>query len=566
MSLIGALRLGQSALAATQAAIQTTGNNITNAGDPNYTREVANVTPSPSQQIAPGVFLGSGVDLTSVQRQIDESLQNRLRGATSDDEAASTTESWLSQIESTFNELSDQDLSTQMSTFFNSWSDLANKLQDLGLRQVVVQNGQDLAQSVQSVRGQLGDLQANAFQQAQSLTTNANSLAQQIADINGQIVQAQGGTAGEDNGLLDQRDALLQQLSQLVNIKTVPQSDGSTNVYVGSDPLIIGTENRGVGVKQQTVNGTLESEIIFKANNGTMEVTSGQLAALNGVAESITGVINQIDTLSHNLIFELNKVYSSGQGLNGLSNATATNAATNPAVALNDPTSGFKYTPTSGSFVVHVTDKNTGLSTSTLVQVDLDGQNGNDTTLNSLASSIDAISNISASVSGGKLSISADSANVDFSFSQDSSGTLAALGINSFFSGTDGGNIAVNSNVAADPSMLAAAKNGDAGDNQTAIAIAAMQNAPIAALNGSSLNDTYQAMINSVSNSAASAKTNADAADTVKQTLTSQREALSGVSLDEEAVNLIQQQRAYQGAARFVSTIDQMMQTLLAIT
>ena len=566
MSLIGALRLGQSALAATQAAIQTTGNNITNAGDPNYTREVANVTPSPSQQIAPGVFLGSGVDLTSVQRQIDESLQNRLRGATSDDEAASTTESWLSQIESTFNELSDQDLSTQMSTFFNSWSDLANKPQDLGLRQVVVQNGQDLAQSVQSVRGQLGDLQANAFQQAQSLTTNANSLAQQIADINGQIVQAQGGTAGEDNGLLDQRDALLQQLSQLVNIKTVPQSDGSTNVYVGSDPLIIGTENRGVGVKQQTVNGTLESEIIFKANNGTMEVTSGQLAALNGVAESITGVINQIDTLSHNLIFELNKVYSSGQGLNGLSNATATNAATNPAVALNDPTSGFKYTPTSGSFVVHVTDKNTGLSTSTLVQVDLDGQNGNDTTLNSLASSIDAISNISASVSGGKLSISADSANVDFSFSQDSSGTLAALGINSFFSGTDGGNIAVNSNVAADPSMLAAAKNGDAGDNQTAIAIAAMQNAPIAALNGSSLNDTYQAMINSVSNSAASAKTNADAADTVKQTLTSQREALSGVSLDEEAVNLIQQQRAYQGAARFVSTIDQMMQTLLAIT
>src|SRR5450432_2738596 len=194
MSLIGALRLGQSALAATQAAIQTTGNNITNAGDPNYTREVANVTPSPSQQIAPGVFLGSGVDLTSVQRQIDESLQNRLRGATSDDEAASTTESWLSQIESTFNELSDQDLSTQMSTFFNSWSDLANKPQDLGLRQVVVQDGQNLAQAVQDLNGQLGSMQSDVSQRATALAGNADSLSQQIADINGQIVVAQGET------------------------------------------------------------------------------------------------------------------------------------------------------------------------------------------------------------------------------------------------------------------------------------------------------------------------------------------------------------------------------------
>jgi len=45
--------------------------------------------------------------------------------------------------------------------------------------------------------------------------------------------------------------------------------------------------------------------------------------------------------------------------------------------------------------------------------------------------------------------------------------------------------------------------------------------------------------------------------------LESQRDALSGVSMDEEAVNMIQQQRAYQASARFITAVDQMMQTLL---
>ena len=49
----------------------------------------------------------------------------------------------------------------------------------------------------------------------------------------------------------------------------------------------------------------------------------------------------------------------------------------------------------------------------------------------------------------------------------------------------------------------------------------------------------------------------------MKETLAAQREALSGVSLDEEAVNLMRQQRAFQGAARLVAAVDEMMQTVL---
>ena len=78
MSLIGALNAGASGLAASQASIQTTGNNISNSGNADYVREVANQSPSDDQQISQGIFVGTGVTLTSVQRQVDEALDSRL--------------------------------------------------------------------------------------------------------------------------------------------------------------------------------------------------------------------------------------------------------------------------------------------------------------------------------------------------------------------------------------------------------------------------------------------------------------------------------------------------------
>src|SRR4051812_29710882 len=121
MSLTGALNIGRSALAVQQAAIQVTGNNIANAGNADFTRQTSDLAPTRDQQIKAGVFVGTGVDLTGIQRQIDEALQGRLRASISDSEGAATTDQWLGRVESVFNELGDDDLSTKLSTFFGSW-------------------------------------------------------------------------------------------------------------------------------------------------------------------------------------------------------------------------------------------------------------------------------------------------------------------------------------------------------------------------------------------------------------------------------------------------------------
>jgi flagellar hook-associated protein 1 FlgK len=566
MSLIGTLNLSKTALAVQQAAIQTTGNNIANAGNADFTRQATGVVPSKDQQIATGVFVGTGLDLQSISRQIDESLQSRLRASSSDEQAADTAQQWLGRIESLFNELSDQDLSTQLSTFFNSWSNLANKPQDVGLRQVVIQNGETVAQWLRDLRTKLGSLQADVDQRMKAQAGNADSLAQQVADLNQQIVVAEGGSGGQANGLRDQRDVVLKKLSELVDIKTVQQPTGVIDVYVGSEPLVSGTTSRGVSLRNETVNGQLETTVTFKANDGGMKLTAGQLGALGQARDRIDEVMDQFNALAGNLIFELNKLHGSGQGLEGFGTVTSTNQVDDPNVALSDARANLKFAPNHGSFVVHVKNKSSGLATSTLVQVDLDGAGGNDTTLESLRASLDAVAGITASDVGGKLRIAADTTDVEISFSQDGSGTLAALGINSFFAGRDASDIAVNQAIKGRPQLLAAARNGEKGDNQTALAIAALESKAVAALNGASLKESYQNSVNIVATQASAARSNAEATRVVKETLEAQRESLSGVSLDEEAINLMRQQRAFQGAARVIAAVDEMMQTLLAMT
>ncbi len=547
MSLYGILNIGKSGMVAQQAAIQVTGNNIANAGNADYTRQVATLSPSKDSQIQPGTFVGNGVDLTSVQRQVDEALQARLRGSMSDSASADTTQQWLGQVESVFNALGDSDLSSQFSTFFNGWSSLANKPQDVGQRQVVLENGDTLASSIRSIRGQLTSLQNDADNQLKSLADNANQLAQKIADLNGQIVIAEGSTGGSANGLRDQRDAVLSQLAKLVDIQTTQSTTGAVNVYVGSEPLVADAQNRGIALRQDSINGELTSTIIFKADGGAMKLSGGQIGALSDIRNNQIGkVVDQLDGLAGGLIFALNKIHASGQGLAGFNNVSSDNRVDDSTVPLNSAQSGLAFAPNNGSFVVHVKNKTTGLETSTLVKVDLAADGSSGTSLNSLTSDLDAIDNISAKIVNNRLQITTDSSDVEVSFSQDSSGTLAALGINTFFSGRDARDIAVNSTIRQQPTLLAAAQNGAATDNQTALAIAGLQSQSLSTLGGANLTQAYQTMVNGVGVAVSGAKANAQATTVVQQTLQSQRDSLSGVSMDEEAINLMRQQRAFQ--------------------
>jgi flagellar hook-associated protein 1 FlgK len=215
--------------------------------------------------------------------------------------------------------------------------------------------------------------------------------------------------------------------------------------------------------------------------------------------------------------------------------------------------------------VVHVTDTATGLSSSTLVPVSLTGSSS-DTTLNSLVTSLNAISGVQASISGGKLTIASTNPNQTISFSQDSSNVLAGLGINTFFQGSTAQTMAVNSFLFTNPQFVAAAQNGSADDNSNALALAAANTTSGSGTGGQSFETAYSQMINGVATTAANATSTVSSTQDIVNTLQSQQQAVSGVSIDEETINLIKEQQAYAGAARIVSTVDAMMTSLMDIT
>ncbi len=116
---------------------------------------------------------------------------------------------------------------------------------------------------------------------------------------------------------------------------------------------------------------------------------------------------------------------------------------------------------------MQINDTVTGQVTTKQISVNLSGQ-GTPTTLASLAASITAAGGgvVTGTVTAdNKLDIASSNSDVTFGFGEDNSGVLSSLGVNTFFTGNDATNIAVNNVLTTDPSMLAAGKGNVAGSN-----------------------------------------------------------------------------------------------------
>jgi flagellar hook-associated protein 1 FlgK len=123
-------------------------------------------------------------------------------------------------------------------------------------------------------------------------------------------------------------------------------------------------------------------------------------------------------------------------------------------------------------------------------------------------------------------------------------------------SGTNAGAAATMSVAITNPDQVAASSNGTQGDNSNATALANLQNEQI--VSGQTPGDYYSNLIGQVGNDVSNATSEQTAVGLVLQQLTNQQASISGVSLDEEATNLVMYQRAYEAAARVISTVDEL--------
>lgn len=577
MSLTASMLIGRSALTASQLGIQVSGNNIANVATPGYSRQTAFLEPVGSDGPNASLRSGRGVNVRDVRRQIDEALQQRLWNGVSDQTAAAQQLQSLSTLEATLGELTGNDFTTQLTGFFNVWSERANLTKSSA---VVVQQASKISEFLRRMRSDIDGLRSQIDAQLGAGVAQANKLLETVSDLSRRISISESGQ-GLANSLRDQRDQVLSELSQLLDVTVVPQSNGSINVLLGNTPIILNNQSRGLTLDIAERNGVLEADLKTSDNAEFVVPQSGQIGALLASRKSsVDQTSAALDSMASRLIFEVNKLHSTGVNKDWQVSATGTLAfaTADRTRPLNDPanaaTSVLPFAASSGGFNISIKNNSTGATQTVRINVDLDGINAlgqpgtsDDTTAEQIRAALAAVPGVSASFNAeGKLQISAASGS-SISFSDDTSGALALLGVNSFFGGKDARDIAVRPDLVADPSKLLVGRmvNGTFVENANALEFAKLQTRTHASLQDRSFLQAWGDTVQGVGSATAAAKTAAAAASSVKESLDAQRSAISGVSIDEESINLLNYQRQYQAGARLIDISNQLLNSLLQI-
>jgi flagellar hook-associated protein 1 FlgK len=133
------------------------------------------------------------------------------------------------------------------------------------------------------------------------------------------------------------------------------------------------------------------------------------------------------------------------------------------------------------------------------------------------------------------------------------------------FTGTDASDIAVNSSLVADPSEFQYSSTGASDDAGTVSALAGLATQNISGLNNQTFSANYAQTVTNLGSAISSVNDQLDTSQSVSQMLTSQRSSTAGVSMDDQMTGLIQYQKAYEASAELVTTVNEMLETLVSM-
>ncbi len=332
-------------------------------------------------------------------------------------------------------------------------------------------------------------------------------------------------------------------------------------------------------------------QVLLNGSENGERVTGGTLAAYFSVRDHHIGRYeDKLDAMANSLIWEVNRIHSQGAPAGGLTHVLGTYQVDEPGLALGVSGSGLDYSSrlTTGNVSFQIYD-DTGEPIQPLpegLDFDLatDGVQMFDPQKHSINDVANAINGtygayMQADVLDGRLQLTAlnnpTHGSTAFAINTDSTGLMAALGINTFFTGTDALTLELNSAVVNDPMGINSGKvnnNGDIdpGDNSIALSMADLATKTISFNTGwentsMTLGEYYNTTVSVIGAETRTSISNADYIGTLADDLEAKSSAVSGVNLDEEMTSLIKFQHSYTAAAKLITTADEMLQTILSM-
>jgi flagellar hook-associated protein 1 FlgK len=559
---------------AAQVQLDVTGHNIANLNNKNYSRQRVEVVSAYAMKSKEGTF-GQGVKTVGVKRIYDEILTRTLRNETSSLAYWSNNQAGLASIGVYFNELETASgLGEHLRNYFNAWQDLAaipadNSDESYIKRTQVLSTAEELCAQIQNDQAVFRRLKDDINENLKSAVSEINALAESIAQLNSQIVRVEA-DGSHANDLRDTRDAIVNTIAQMAGVNVTERPNGEIAVYIAGEPIVDGAKAFKL---ELSLRDDGEYDVVWRANildnNPTVitnRITGGTMQSDIYLRDTLINKYNkELDTLARTLIYETNKIHSSGQGLKRFTELTSTNSVASPRFPIKSEYGNLPYPLQGGTFQIKVYDS-AGVQAgvySVSINPDIDTLNGISEKISSADGSLLDGTIQSYVNQAGEIQISVKEG-YTFSFGEDTSGFLVAAGFNNFFSGTDASNISVDAHVKTNIAYIATTPNGSSavGDNLIARNIVDVQFKSVLE-GGITISDFYGYFIGRI----ASEKQQTDLFVATKEmSVTSYEEkvqAVSGVSENEETANLIIFEKMLQANARFINAVDEMLNIIV---
>ena len=562
--ILSALHLGQTGMAASQKALEVVGNNVSNVSTEGYSRQTIESSALPTLQRG-GLSFGQGVEVSSIERESNMFILERLRAAADQLGNAEAKASPLTDLERILS-IDEGGLSDSIDDFFGAWQDLSLNPGGETEREIVLRSAEVLQTEFNQKMTSLDKLRQSIDSELNTQIAGINAKLEQIAELNATVQQ--GLAVGKNpNTALDQRDVLLQELAQRLGATAVEGDNGAVSVQLAGGQTLV--QDTSAFTLKATNSGGVVQDFSLEIGSTTIDLSredfgGGFGGLLNVRDEVVTGVQDEMVNLRSSLIQAVNVQHTQGTDLDGDTGNNffeplthfESNTFTDPTV---DATTGSPAGPSGPS--PEVTINFAGGASEIISGIDPQAS------YQDVAQAInDANVGVSATVvggkgpSGGKFALQIASKDPSTTINTISTSYLSLSSWTSAEGGGDSGLQLAIENT----DDIAAGESDAPGDNRNAQKMAGLKNEKM--VNGRyTAIDFYGKVAADVGVAGQQNDFNRSSFQNTVDQLEARRQEISGVSINESMIKLQRYQKAFQASAQYLTTADEMMQTLLNI-
>lgn len=538
----GLLGVGQSALMAAYAQLQTTGHNIANANTAGYSRQEAVLATAPGQYSGGG-FIGMGVDVVTVQRRYDRFLSAELASSMA---AASADQARAAQLGRVDRLLADTEngIGVAIDELSSGLADVVNRPFDPSARQIVLQRADTLAYRMRETGAQLQRIGAEANEQVRQAAADASATLARFAALNERIAQATA-SGHAPNDLLDERDRLLVEINGQLRVTAHARDDGTVDLFgAGGEGLVVGSRAARLLTEPDPLDTSRQRVVMaFGGTRLPMDANSLGGGALAGLVRfrdvDLPAMRARIENLGTAIADAFNRQQALGVDADG-----------NP---------GEPMFSVAGGELTRTLSSGARLATAYAMTAQAPASNAGDVAVHGYAVLDASDANLRAPVT---LTFNADG-----TFDAAGTGTAGASGV-AWVAGEpiefNGWSVTLRGTPRAGDRIEIVATADPARDNRNARAMIALSGAPL--VDGATFNDAFAATLADVGERTRSAQVAESASNALLSNARSAQTQHSAVNLDEEAARLMQFQQMYQAAAKVIQAGQAMFDTLLAAT